>query len=80
MENLIKMHSKLDVLLEHTCPSMPFGLVENLVGIKFIGSFSNGKNMVYEISMPDGNKFRYSWGKMIRFAGNNEGNNGQVSD
>jgi len=40
--------------------------------IKFIGLYADGKNMVYEIYMPDGNKFRYSWGQMIPFVGNKE--------
>lgn len=28
------------------------------------------KNSVFEIYMPDGNKFRYSWGEMIPFETN----------
>jgi len=41
--------------------------------IKYIGTFgSKGENKVCEIYLSDGNKFRYSWGKMIPFAGNKE--------
>jgi hypothetical protein len=36
---------------------------------KFIKSYETGNN-VYEIYMPDGNNFRYSWDQMIPFSTN----------
>jgi hypothetical protein len=37
---------------------------------RYIGTF--GDNEVWEIEMPDGNRFRYSHGEMIPFFGNSE--------
>ena len=35
--------------------------------VRFVGAFAGGRNLVYEIYMPDGNMYRYTWGEMIPF-------------